>query len=167
MINRLSAMILLTLGIVGVAFGLIFLCASVSNAGRIPLAIILLLLGGGMAAGGAFMLRRQQELAPDTVADRILVLARKDDDAEITAAEAIAGLRLPEKSVKKGLDLLEERGHCRREYRDDKVVYVFPGLKESKLVRKCSYCGSTYSVREPLHKCPSCGGNVELVREVS
>jgi rubrerythrin len=120
-----------------------------------------------MAAGGGFLLRRQRELSPETVADRILVLAKADDDAELTVAEVVAGLKLPEAAVQEALELLQKRGRCRREYHDDHVVYVFPGLKESKLIRKCAYCGTTYSVKEPLHTCPNCGGTVELVREGS
>jgi hypothetical protein len=163
--TRILSFVLIVVGALILAVGLIFLCAATSNTGRLPLAIILLVLGAGMAAGGGLLLRRQRELSPETVADRIIVLAEADDDAEVTVAEAVAGLRLPETSVVKGLDLLEERGRVRREYRDGAVIYVFPGLKESKLIRKCAYCGSTYSVKEPLHTCPKCGGTVELVRE--
>ena len=99
------------------------------------------------------------------MADRIIVLAQADDDAELTVAEVVAGLRLPEAAVVEGLELLEKRGRCRREFHDDHAVYVFPRLKESKLIRKCAYCASTFSVKEPLHKCPNCGGTVELVKD--
>ncbi len=163
--NRLIAFILLTVGAVMLALGLLFLCAAVNDTGRLPLSLILMFLGGGLAAGGALMLRRQRELSPDTVADRVLALAQADDDAELSVAEMVAGLGLPEAAVVKGLDLLEKRGRYRREYRDDRTVYVFPGLKKSKLIRKCAYCGRTYSVKEPIHVCPNCGGTVELVRE--
>lgn len=163
--NRFIALGLLSVGAVALGFGLLFLCASMNNAGRVPLAVVLLVLGAGMATGGGFMLRRQRELSPETVADRIIGLAQKDDDAELTVAEIVAGLNLPEAAVVEGLELLDKRGRVRREYRDDHVVYVFPGLKETRLIRKCSYCGSTYSVKEPLHTCPKCGGTVELVRE--
>lgn len=165
MMNRIIAFVLIAVGALVLAGGLIYLCAASGNAGRLPLAFILLILGAGLATVGGLLLRRQRELAPETVADRIVGLARDDDDAEITVAEAVAELRLPEASVVKGLELLEERGRCRREYRDDRVVYVFPGLKQSKLIRKCAYCGTTFSVKEPLHTCPNCGGTVELVRE--
>jgi len=165
--NRFIALLLLASGVLGLAFGLLFLCASTNDPGRLPLAVILLLLGGGLAAGGGFLLRRQRELSPETVADRIIVLAQADDDAELTVTEIVAGLRLPEPAVVEGLDLLEKRGRCRREYPDDHAVYVFPGLKESKLIRKCAYCGTIFSVKEPLHTCPKCGGTVELVKEGS
>ena len=163
--TRILSFVLMAVGALTLAAGLIFLCAASRDTGRLPLAIILLVLGGGLAAGGGLLLRRQHELSPETVADRIVVLARADDDAELTVSETVAGLRLPETAVIKGLDLLEKRGRCRREYREDHAVYVFPGLKESKLIRKCAYCGTTFSVKEPLHTCPKCGGTVELVRE--
>ncbi len=163
--NRLVSFILMAAGALALGLGLLFLCAASPDASRLPLAFILLVLGGGLVVVGGLIFRRQRELSPDTVADRIVVLAKGDDDAELTVAEVVAGLRLPESAVVRGLDLLEKRGRCRREYHDDKVVYVFPGLKETKLVRKCAYCGRTYSVKEPLHTCPNCGGTVELVRE--
>ena len=163
--KRFIALGLLSVGALSLAFGLIFLCASINNSGRVPLAVILLVLGAGMAAGGAYMLRRQRELSPETVADRIVGLAQKDDDAELTVPEMVAGLNLPEDTVLEGLEVLDKRGRVTQEYHDDHRVYIFPGLKETKLIRKCGYCGSTYSVKEPLHTCPKCGGKVELVRE--
>jgi hypothetical protein len=43
--------------------------------------------------------------------------------------------------------------------------YAFPGLEETKVVRRCAYCGNEFSVKTPLHKCPNCGGDLELVRD--
>ena len=59
----------------------------------------------------------------------------------------------------------EVTGECRRERGPEKDLYVFPGLVEVKVARRCAYCGSEFSVKKPLHKCPNCGGELELVRE--
>lgn len=163
--NRIIAFLLLGIGSLALAVGLLFLCAASRDANRLPLAIILLVLGGGLAAGGGLLWRRQRELSKEAVADRIVAMAQADDDAELTVAEVVAGLRLPEAAVLQGLELLVRRGRCRREFRDDHAVYVFPGLKESKLIRKCAYCGTIYPVKEPLRTCRKCGGTVELVKE--
>ena len=61
-----------------------------------------------------------------------------------------AHLAHPDVSVAEGLRRLGHR--------------VFPGLKESKVVRRCAYCGNEYTVRKPLHKCPNCGGHLEIVK---
>jgi len=43
-------------------------------------------------------------------------------------------------------------------------VYVFPNLKESKVERRCPYCGAQFPVKQALAQCPNCGGNLELKR---
>jgi Zn finger protein HypA/HybF involved in hydrogenase expression len=51
------------------------------------------------------------------------------------------------------------------ENREGREAYVFPELKETKVVCRCAYCGNEFSVKTPLHKCPNCSGDLELVRE--
>jgi hypothetical protein len=143
--------------------GLIFLCAAVQNAARFPIALALLLVGGGLATWSGLRLRRARQLAPDTLDDRITQLAATHD-AELTLAQVISALEVPDDAARVALARLEADGLCHREHREGRSVYVFAGLKESKVIRRCSYCGNEYSVREPLHKCPNCGGTLELVR---
>jgi hypothetical protein len=158
----------LTLGafVVGtlcLAGGLIFLCAAAQNTARLPIALALLILGGGLAAWAGVRWRRARQLSPDVLDDRITDLADRYD-AEITLAQVVGALHAPDETVRAALSRLEANGLCHQERREDRTVYVFPGLKESKAVRRCSYCGNEYSVRQPLHKCPNCGGNLEIVR---
>jgi rRNA maturation endonuclease Nob1 len=97
------------------------------------------------------------------LAGRITDLAAAHD-AEVTLAQVISALDVPDDIARTTLADMEAKGLCHRELRDGRAVYVFPGLKESKVVRRCSYCGSEYSVREPLHKCTNCGGPLEIVK---
>jgi hypothetical protein len=143
--------------------GFIFLCAAVQNTARLPLSIALLLMGGGLAAWSGVRLRRQRLLAPDALDDRITALAA-DHEGTVTLALVIAELNAPDESARAALARLEADGLCHQERHGDRTVYVFPGLKESKVIRRCAYCGNTYSVREPLHKCPNCGGDLEIAR---
>lgn len=145
------------------AGGLIFLCAAVQNAARFPIALALLLVGGALATWSGLRLRRARQLAPDTVDDRITQLAGAHD-AELTLAQVISELDIPDDDARAALARLEAEGLCHQERREGRSIYIFPGLKESKVIRRCSYCGNEYSVREPLHKCPNCGGNLEIVR---
>jgi hypothetical protein len=165
--NRLAGQGL-TLGalLVGVLFltgGLIFLCAATANAARLPIALALLVIGAGLAAWAGMRLRRSKQLSPEILDRRATDLAAAHD-AELTLAMVISELDVPEKVARTTLSRLEANGLCRQERREGKSVYVFPGLAETKVVRRCSYCGNQYSVREPLHKCPNCGGDLELVR---
>jgi len=147
------------------ALGLIFLCAATANPGRLPLSVILLVIGGGVAAWAALTWRRDQQLEPERLADSIIDLARTGGGAEVSLAQIVAELNVPTEAAQRALGVLERRGECRRERRADKDIYVFPGLVEVKVVRRCAYCGSEFSVKTPLHKCPNCGGELELLRE--
>ena len=150
-------------GALFLAGALVFLCAAVQNTRRIPLALVLLVIGAGLAIWAGMRLRQARQLAPDAVDGRIVDLAAQYD-AELTLALIVGDLDLPREVARASLARLEANGLCRTESREGRTVYTFPGLKESKVVRRCVYCGSEYSVREPLHKCSNCGGNLEIVK---
>jgi hypothetical protein len=143
--------------------GLIFMCAAVQNAGRFPLALVLMVLGGGVAIWAGTRLRKARQLSPDVVDGRIIDLAT-EYDAELTLSLIVGDLDLPREVARASLARLEANGLCLSESREGRTVYAFPGLKDSKVVRRCTYCGSEYSVREPLHKCSNCGGSLEIVK---
>ena len=163
--KRTILMAAFVMAVVLLAVGLIFLCAATTNPGRLPLSLILLVIGGGVAAWSALTWRREQQLEPERLADSIIDLARAGGSAEVTLAQIVAELNVPTDAAQQALGVLERRGESHRERRAGKDYYVFPGLKEAKVVRRCAYCGSEFSVKKPLHKCPNCGGELELVRE--
>jgi hypothetical protein len=163
--KRPILIVALVVAVVLLVVGLIFLCAATREAGRLPLSLILLVIGGGLAAWSALTWRREQQLEPERLADSIIDLVRGRGSAEVTLAEIVAELNVPTEAAQRALGVLQGRGECRRERRADKDLYVFPGLMERKVVRRCAYCGSEFSVKTPLHQCPNCGGQLELVRE--
>lgn len=152
------------LGAVMMAGGLIFLCAAVDNPGRLPISLALLVIGAGLAGWAGFRWRQARALSPGVLDDRIVALADRQD-AEVTLAEVVSSLAVPDEAARAALARLEANGLCHQERREGRTFYVFPGLKESQVVRRCAYCGSEYSVREPLHKCPNCGGTLEIVKK--
>jgi hypothetical protein len=145
------------------AGGLIFLCAATANMARLPIALALLAIGAGLAAWAGIRWRRSRQLSPEVLHRRVTDLAAAHD-AELTLAMVMSELDLPDELARTALARMEANGLCHQERREGRSVYVFPGLTESKVVRRCSYCGNEYSVREPLHKCPNCGGNLEIVK---
>ena len=145
------------------AGGLIFLCAATQDAARIPIAIALLLVGGGLAGWDGVRWRRARRLAPDMLDQRITDLASASE-AEVTLSQLVSALDVPEDLARSALARREAQGLCEPETRQKKTVYVFPGLKPSKVARRCPYCGSEFSVKTPLHKCPQCGGNLTVER---
>lgn len=154
---------ILAAGVLLLSGGLIFLCAATQSAARFPIAIVLLLSGGGLAAWAGLRWRQARILSPDVLDDRIIGLA-DSSDAELTVAQIVSELDVPDDAARAALARLEANGLCQRERRDGRTIYAFPGLRESKVVRRCSYCGNQYSVREPLHKCPNCGGSLEIAK---
>jgi hypothetical protein len=165
--NRLQSQTLswfaFALGVLFLASGLIFLCASVENRARFPVSFVLLAIGAGLAAWAGSRWRRVRRLSPEILGQRITDLAA-NQDGEVTMAYLLSALDVPDGAARAALSHLEGNGLCRQERREDKLVYVFPGLQQSKVVRKCAYCGNEYSVREPLTKCPNCGGTLRVAK---
>jgi hypothetical protein len=162
--NRLLYLVVFVVSALLLALGLLFLCASSVSAGRAPLAIVLLILGAGGAAWSAFAYRHWAARQPGTLASRITELASQNH-GEIAVAQVMAALNLPRDAVAAGLDRLVSDGQCHPEAREGGTVYIFPTLQQHKVVRKCAYCGNTFPVKEPLEKCPNCGGKLEMVKE--
>lgn len=162
--NRTTSYLVIGVSVVLLVVGLLFLCAATRNAARFPLALGLLVIGGGLAFWGGTSLRRTVALDAENLSDRISRLARQSGQGEVTLSQAVSALNAPDEAVEEALRLLVERGQAYPEYRQDREVYVFPGLRATKMVRRCESCGTEYSVKEPVYTCTRCGGKVEVVR---
>lgn len=162
--NRTVSYLVIGVSVVFLVGGLLFLCAATRNAARFPLALGLLVIGGGLAFWGGTSLRRAISLDPENLSDRITRLARRSGQGGVTLSQAISALNAPDEAVEEALNLLVERGQAYPEYRQDREVYVFPGLQAAKMVRRCESCGTEYSVKEAIYTCTNCGGKVEVVR---
>jgi len=162
--NKTVALIVLIVGGLMMGLGLLFLCASIREPQRLVLAALLIILGGGGVAWAGTTWRRLSEIEPKRLADRIVEMAKLQGKFETTAAEAVAELAAPAANVQAALEVLGSRGDAVPEQRDDRRVYVFPNLKEAKVVRRCPYCGAQFPVKQAITQCPSCGGNIELQR---
>ncbi len=164
--NRTLAIIAIVVAAVLLTLGMVFLCAATQEPARLFVAAPLLLVGAGLAVWGGLTLRRLRDLDPENLSDRITQLARKGN-AEVTLAQAVAELGVPDEAAVAALNLLERRGQAHRERvgEDAREVYVFPGLKPSLVERRCPYCGAEFSVKQAVYKCPNCGGDLRLERE--
>ncbi len=164
--NRIAYLAVFIASAVVLALGVLFLCAAISVPERTPLAIILLALGAIGAGWSGFAYRRWSSLQPSALAVRITSLAA-ENNGELALSQVMSGLGANEAAATAALGELVQKGQCRREARADQVVYVFPGLQEHKMVRKCAFCGSTFPVKQALQKCPNCGGALELVAQAT
>lgn len=161
--KRTTAIVVILFAALLLALGLMLLCAAVQKPSRFLLAGALLVIGGGLAAWSGLSLRRLRELDPENLGDRITELAQPN--AEVTLSQVVADLGVPDEAAVAALNLLERRGQCHRERRGEREFYVFPGLRPSKVARRCPYCGGEFSVKTPVYKCPHCGGDLRLERE--
>ena len=162
--NRTVSYLVIGVAVVFLAVGLVSLCAASRSVGRLPLALILLVIGGGLAFWGGTSLRRTIALDSENLSDQITRLARQSGHGEVTLSQAVSALNAPDEAVEEALRLLVERGQAYPEYRQDREVYVLPGLRAAKMVRRCESCGTEYSVKEPIYICTQCGGKVTVVR---
>lgn len=162
--SRMVSYVVIGVAVLLLVGGLLFLCAATRDAARFPLALSLLVIGGGLAFWGGASLRRAIALAPENLSDRITQLARRSGGGEVTLSQAVSALNAPDEAVEEALNLLVERGQAYPEYRLDREVYILPGLRAAKMVRRCESCGTEYSVKEPIYTCTKCGGKVEVVR---
>ena len=167
MTKTTSLVILIASGLL-LGLGLLFLCASAAApdkaAIRILLAVALVGLGAGGAVWSGRTYRRLGDIEPARLADRILDLVRRLPNPELTTAEAVSELGAPGEAVRAALELLQGRGEARLEQREERLVYVFPNLKEGKVVRRCVHCGTEFPVKQSLSRCPNCGGKIDLQR---
>ncbi len=143
--------------------GVLFLCAASIEPTRLPLALVLLALGAGGAAWSAWAYRKWASAQPAALAARITDLAAAND-GETSLAQVMSACDVPASAAQAALAELLAKGQCRREPRGEQIFFIFPGLKEQKVVRRCAFCGSQFPVKQALQKCPNCGGQLELVK---
>lgn len=165
--NRTVLFLVIGVAVVLIVVGLIFLCGMAGEGAsifRLLISLILLGTGGGLAFWGGTSLRRAVSLAPDNLDDQITRLARQRG-GELTLAQVVSALKAPDEAVEEALALLMDRGQAFPEYRQERgEVYVFPGLKAARMVRRCESCGTEYSVKEAVYVCTRCGGKVSVTR---
>ncbi len=83
---------------------------------------------------------------------------------ELTVAQLQAEYAIPLDLAQKVMDKLVENGTATPEPREERVVYVFAGLRPGVARKHCPYCGTELPVREALRKCPNCGAQLEITK---
>jgi hypothetical protein len=162
--NRIVYFAVFVASSIALGVALLFFCAAVNVPERLTLAIVLLVLGGAGVGWSGLEYGKWLRRQPKALAARITELADQNS-GEISLAQVMSALKVQGEEAMAAMNDLQQKGQCHIEPRKETMMFVFPGLKERKMVRKCVYCGSTFPVRDPLQKCPSCGGNLELVEK--
>jgi len=155
---KVFAFVLMLAGILLALIGVVYLLAP-SFSDRVGL--LMLLIGAGIIAFAASRLRAVQNLSPEGV-EQQLQAAAAASGGELTVTEAVAITSLSDGIVRHGLERLLHKDLVRLERRDGADYYIFPGLTETKMIKKCPYCGNEYPLKQAGRTCPSCGGNLEI-----
>jgi len=158
------ATVAILLSIPLLVLGIIFLIASTTRAGRLPVAAIFLISGGGLLAWGALTLRRLAEISPDALSTGIVDLARRLG-GEVTVAQVQSEFRVSRDLALSILEKMRGQGQCQRERRTDHDAYIFKSVMPAKAVKRCPYCGSAFSVKSAMRECPNCGAALEIKKE--
>ncbi len=143
--------------------GLLFLIASASGANRILVAAALLAIATVLLVAGLRRLRRLAAIQPDALETGAVELARRLG-GELTISQLRAEYGISAEEAGKVLEKLVHEGSCRREQREDRLVYVFAGLMTPLKEKVCPYCGTKLPVRSGLRKCPNCGAQLEITK---
>jgi hypothetical protein len=142
--------------------GLIFLLGSQGKPAFLLAGIVMIVVA---IAAGVFTIRKLgnvAQTAPDAVDDRVLNLATASG-GDVTVAEAAGALGVPVADVQASLERLVSKGLAEHKVRDGDLYYAFAGIATARKIKRCAYCGTEYPLREPGHKCSSCGGILEIV----
>jgi hypothetical protein len=151
------AIVLMLVGALLGVLGLVFLIAP----GRAGTGLVMLIIGLALVAFAASRMKTMKGLSPEGVEQQITsVAAAANGDVTVSALAGETGLE--DGLLRAGLERLLNKGMLQVELRDGTDHYLFPGLRQEKMVKKCPYCGNEYPVAQAGRTCPSCGGNLEV-----
>jgi hypothetical protein len=151
------AFVMMLLGVLLGLLGLVFLIAPE----RGLTGFIMLVLGAVLIGFAASRLRAMKALSPEGVEQHITQVAA-DSNGDVTVGSVAGQTGLEDGAVRDGLQRLLQKGMVQVELRDGTEHYIFPGLKQEKMTKRCPYCGNEYPVSQAGRTCPSCGGNLEV-----
>jgi predicted transcriptional regulator len=154
---KLFTIAIMVLGVLMGLLGVIFLLAP----GRAVTGVIMLALGITLIATAANRLKVMAQLSPEGIEQQLTAMAT-GSNGELTVTSAAGVTHLDDATIREALDRLLQQGMIRIESRQGVEYYIFPGLHEQKMVKKCPYCGNEYPVAQHLRTCPACGGNLEI-----
>jgi hypothetical protein len=152
----------LAVGVLFLIIGSVFMLGSQGKPAFLLVGLLMVVLA---IAGGIFTLKRLGRVAsttPDAVDERVLNLATMSG-GEVTAGEVAGALQISPADAQAALERLVSQGMAEHKVRDGDLYYAFPGIATVRKIKRCAYCGTEYPLREPGHKCSSCGGALEVV----
>ncbi len=162
--RRFVAVVIGVVGILAVAFGLLFLLGAAGQVHRYVIAAVGVLLGVGLVTLAVKLFRQSGALTQEHIRAEILALA-KQRNGEVSELDLQAALGLRWEHAISVLDRLLREGVCKRATKDGAVYYQFPSLLPRLAVRRCEFCQAELPLEEELDSCPRCGGSIRTDME--
>ena len=154
---RARASLLAAVGIILIAFGLLFLVGAGGQMRRVAIGFIGL-AGGALATGFGIRKYRQADLwSPEQLRADILELARRRN-GEIAMSDVEAELGRRVRVVGPVLEKMALEGLSRKTHQGGSDYFVFEHLQPRLMVRFCRYCDAEFPISEERDDCPNCGG---------
>ena len=161
--KKLPFVLLVLSAIPFLTFGLLFLIAAAGQASRLLPGVAMTVIGAALLIFGISKLRRLADISPEALKTGAVELAQRLG-GELTVSQLRAEYRIPRAAAAGVLEELAGDGSCRREQREERLVYVFTGLLPSLKEKFCPYCATKLPVRSALRKCPNCGASLEITK---
>jgi len=151
------AFAVMLVGVLLALLGLVFVIAP----GRGLTGFIMLVAGVVLIGFAGSRLRTMKALSPEGVEQHITQVAA-DSNGDVTVGSVAGQTGLDDGAARDGLQRLLHKGMVQVELREGVEHYLFPGLKQEKMTKRCPYCGNEYPLSQAGRTCPSCGGNLEV-----
>ncbi|MEW6368306.1 MAG: hypothetical protein AB1714_27055 [Acidobacteriota bacterium] len=162
--KRIACILLVPVGIVSVALGLLFVVGAAGQAARYTVALLLLAAGAILIGVGLRLYKQAEAVSPERLRGEIMEVARRRN-GEISWADVEAALGARARHATSVLDTMSAEGLCERLPRAGSWYYVFRDLQPRLAVRTCEYCGAEFRITDATTTCPSCGGQVKTRTE--
>ena len=161
--KRVFAFVLVGLGVLSIALGLLFLVGAAGKPSRYAVSGVALVVGAVAAAVGVALHRRADTESPLQLRAEILDLARRKN-GEISRADVAAALGARMPGAEPVLEELQRTGVCKPTDRDGQSYFLFASLQPRLLIRKCRFCTYEAPLGDDRKVCPNCGGALDTTR---
>ena len=161
--RRVVGFVMVGLGVLLVALGLLFLVGAAGKTSRYVVAGTGLVVGAVSAAIGVALHRRADTESPLQLRAEILDLARRKN-GEFSRADIAAALGARMPRAEPVLEELQRTGVCKPTDRDGQSYFVFASLQPRLVIRKCRFCTYEAPLGDGRAVCPNCGGALDTTR---
>lgn len=157
---KTRAAFLVVVGVILIAFGLLFVVGADGQVRRVSIGFTGLALGVLATGFGIRNYKRADAWSPEQIRADILELARRKN-GEVASSDIEARLGRRVRVSGRVLEQLSLEGVSRQSNKAGSDYYVFPHLQPRLMVRFCRYCDAEFPISDESDSCSNCGGTLD------